>query len=85
MNLDAQKVLLGLVVSRSIERRVKLGVFDCVMNILGDYEYTHIFLAEDALEVFTDMLGDRNLSVEETIQCLKSSARIALTGQPFIS
>lgn len=70
--LQVQKVLLALVVSGEIERRAKLAVFDCVMHLLRDHENAGLLLAENALSIFTGLLGPGRLSAEETVQCLRS-------------
>ena len=71
MSLNVHKVLLDLVTSPLIERKIKLRVFDCLLNILKDHENIEVLLLEEALVIFADMLRIEGISVEEIIKCLR--------------
>jgi hypothetical protein len=76
MSLEAHKYFLNLIVSNSIETDIKLIVFDCVLNILKDFENIEIFLLEDALVIFTNMLNEKSITTDEIIKCLKGELEV---------
>lgn len=71
MSLHVEQVLLTLATSTDIEEHIRLVVFDSILNLLKNHENIETFLLEDALVIFSFMIGQPHVSNRELVKCLQ--------------